>query len=1253
MRALCLLSLLLLTACPSGKTDDTSGAAGDVDADGDGYVSLEDCDDGDAAVNPGAEERCNGVDDDCDGYVDSDDPGLSEGELHYRDRDDDGWGGLASSDERRFCDEAPEGWVAEAGDCDDEDPAIHPGADELCNEVDDDCDGAIDEAGALDGTWYLDADGDGFGDEGSAIYQCEEPEGAIAIGGDCDDEDPAIHPGAEERCDGIDNDCDGAIDEDDAVDASTWYLDADGDGFGDPASTTTACGEPSGYADDSSDCDDGDAAVFPGADELCNGVDDDCDGLVDPDSALDAPTWYEDADEDGYGDAASATAACSEPRGYTADNSDCDDTHAGSHPGADEHCDGLDNDCDGDVDEEVVDGATWYADADGDGYGDAAAPTTTATCDQPVGYVGTDNDCDDGDAAVSPAADELCDGIDNDCDGDVDEDSAVDAPTWYADADGDSHGDPLVTTAACAEPGGHTADSSDCDDGDASVNPAADELCDGVDNDCDGATDEDSAVDASTWYADADGDGFGDPDVTAAACREPAGHTGDATDCDDGDASVNPAGTELCDGVDNDCDGVVDPDSAADAATWYADADGDGYGTSAGTATACSEPSGYAATASDCDDADPAVSPGADELCDGIDNDCDGAVDENSAVDAGTWYTDGDGDGYGDDASAFTSCTQPARTVAQGGDCDDGDGMVNPGGMELCDGLDNDCDGTVDQGAIDASTWYDDADSDTYGDPDAPRVECTQPPGTVTNDLDCNDVHPGVHPGATEACDGIDNDCDGSVDEPGATGGGTWYRDQDGDGFGRSSISTTSCSQPSGYVDNAEDCDDADGTINPDADEICDGIDNDCDGLVDDDDDDVQGVSTWYTDGDGDGYGGTAGATGCAPPSGGAELGGDCDDSDAAVHPGATELCDGVDNDCDGAVDGSGLATWFPSGISSSAGATDLSTTLGSGTSSSAYHYDIVTSGTLALCPGTWYLNLDLHGGDITLLGPQGSASTIVDGTGSRAVVYVNSTVSSVTAQGLTLQDGSGGYGGGVAGNVHGAELILDDLVVRDCYANYGGGIYLQNGSVTATDLVVSENVAGTNGGGLYLYSATVDIEGLEALDNQASSYAGGAYLRSCSSTVSDALISGNEAYYAAGVEVYYGTLELQDSEVVGNVAYYGGGVYVTWGDAELSGCQIHDNDAYYYGGGLFLNNGADVLCSGSTSTSAGVWDNYGYHGGGAYHYDHDSELISDLCDWGTGSLDNEYHDVELDNSYYSYDYGDDADFTCRNTGCW
>ncbi|MFH1464903.1 MAG: MopE-related protein [Pseudomonadota bacterium] len=217
-----------------------------------------------------------------------------------------------------------------------------------------------------------------------------------AGGDDCDDRDPAIHPGAEELCNGTDDDCDGTVDEGDAVDAPTWYLDDDVDGYGDDASTVQACTQPSGYGDTPGDCDDGDPEVHPEADERCNGADDDCDGTVDEDDAVDAAIWYADADGDGFGWAEDGVVACTQPTGRVADSADCDDDDPAIHPGA----------------------TTWHPDDDSDGYGDP--DEISMACEAPPSWIVDDQDCDDGDATVYPGAEEICgDGALNDCDATV------------------------------------------------------------------------------------------------------------------------------------------------------------------------------------------------------------------------------------------------------------------------------------------------------------------------------------------------------------------------------------------------------------------------------------------------------------------------------------------------------------------------------------------------------------------------------------------------------------------------------------------------------------------------------------------------------------------------------------------------------------------------------------------------------------------------------------------------------------------
>ena len=620
----------------------------------------------------------------------------------------------------------------------------------------------------------------------------------------------------------------------------TFYLDGDGDGYGD-SSAATVTGPGSvllGYAFEDGDCDDTDPSVHPDIPERCDGgsVDEDCDGLLDDDDTyLDTATataYYADADGDGYG-AGTAEYFCSMPSGYSALDTDCDDTDATTHPGAtDVAASGTDADCDGSVE--------CYEDADGDAWRTTTLVTRTGTAGATGlctggGYAPSsmsDTDCDDSDAAINPGATEVCDAADTDedCDGLADDDdsgvSSASMTTHYPDTDGDGYGDPAATLW-CDAPSGWVSGGTDCVDSDANIHPGAtDSDADGTDSDCDGL---------ETCYADADADGYrtdalathtvtaGDSGQCSLSGRAAA--TVPATDCDDSDASVSPSATEVCDAadVDEDCDGVSDDadasvDPSTRTTTWL-DGDGDGYGAGA-SADACDPPSDHVSNADDCDDGDAAIAPGATETPgDGVDSDCDGTD---------LCFVDADDDGYvsADGATAVgaaTACTGSGEGTASDptGDCDDAVATTHPGATEgIGDEVDSDCDGQ--------EVCLVDGDDDGFvGDATATTtsadVDCTDTgearAGADTGD--CDDDRSDVYPGAPEPdCeDPVDYNCDGS----------TGQDDADADGW-------PAC----------EDCDDADGAVHPDAPEDCNGVDDNCDGVVDEgcgDGDDTGGSS--------------------------------------------------------------------------------------------------------------------------------------------------------------------------------------------------------------------------------------------------------------------------------------------------------------------------------------------------------------------------------------------------------------------------
>ena len=445
------LACSLLTLPLAGCTEEGGGSCSGCgeDADADGWTAEEgDCNDEDPMVFPTAVEiACDGIDQDCTGE-----------DLVP---DDDGDGATA-------CPANPE-------DCNDDDGAVFPGADELCDEVDHDCDGESLNGLALQ-SWYPDLDEDGFGDDSAdAVESCDEegPEGLVLDDSDCDDEDPEINPDGTEVCDGVDHDCDGSVDN--GLDTSTWYPDVDLDDFGDINDLgVVACDglQPADSVLDNTDCDDQLILVNPNGTEICNGIDDNCDAATD----------------EGFDEDADGVSTCG-PDGdpSTLEDNDCEDVPGvGGAPGGEvnfpgnpEICDARDNNCDGlvDGDDPVFPGA----DQDLDGDNSSTCPSSPGTdCNDfdPAingldvdadGESSCDGDCNDENVNFYTGALEYCEGLDTDCDG-LSDDADPDVPN-----DGDNDG---VNGILC---GG-----DDCDDSDSHVFPVV-EYTSGPQKECDPA----------------------------------------------------------------------------------------------------------------------------------------------------------------------------------------------------------------------------------------------------------------------------------------------------------------------------------------------------------------------------------------------------------------------------------------------------------------------------------------------------------------------------------------------------------------------------------------------------------------------------------------------------------------------------------------------------------------------------------------------------------------------------------------------
>jgi hypothetical protein len=696
-------------------------------------------------------------------------------------------------------------------------------AEEFCNGQDDNCDDQVDEETGGEYCLVINEHGSCPGLEvcsaGNLI--CEGVEASVEI------------------CDGADNDCDGLTDEgfpDTDKDGLADCLEGDVDGDGTPDLQDNCPSIPNpGQEDndidmfgdacdmdddndmvaDNDDCAPLNKGIYPGAQEVCDGIDNNCNQLVD-EGFIDTDTdgWKDCVDDDDDNDG-------------TSDIADCQPADATIHPGALEICDGMDNNCDFDIDED-------FTDTDEDGLADCVDPDSDDD--------GMKNNKDNCPLVVNQNQEDLdLDGLGDACDKDLEGDSIpnavdncpLDKNAGQSDVDDDGLGDacdpdqdndellndadncPLISNAgqedvdndgvgdACEDDkdGDGSGDDEDCADLNPAIHPGAPEDCDGLDNNCNGLVDEgfkDSDGDGLKDCADQDDDNDGDPDET---------------DCAPFDPSTNKEAQELCDGVDNDCDTKVDEDFGIVSC---------GKGQCLHEINLCKD-----GLLQVCDSF-AGIGP---EICDGIDNDCDGLSDE----DQGTATC-----GLGVCAHTVTNCVDGQTVI-----CDPQDGASD----EICDGLDNDCDGKTDEelGAVSCG-----------------KGSCFHTVAVCVGGVavECN-AFEGASP---DVCDGVDNDCDGDVDEE----------------LGMIACGKGECLHEQAYCKEGKVtvCDAFAGA----ALEICDGQDNDCDGITDED----LGM-------------GFCGLGVCLHAHTACTNG---EPQDCDAFPGALpETCDGLDNDCDGDVD--------------------------------------------------------------------------------------------------------------------------------------------------------------------------------------------------------------------------------------------------------------------------------------------------------------------------------------------------------------
>jgi hypothetical protein len=779
-----------------------------------------------------------------------------------------------------------DGYVV-ADDCNDNNANIHPNGVEKCNLIDDDCDNQVDDG--VKTTFYADVDLDGFGDPNATFLACAMPAGYLANDDDCNDNPgtggASMHPNGIEICNLADDDCDGLTDEQVLVYEFTDKTTGKSN-FISPLLTSTNIAPVNGAVSASQSCATGFSSKnYPNSTSFSS-------TLPAIEFTITPVALYQlNGEFISVELRRSSTGPASFRFAYSADNGLTWLDEGVDHTFESSPC-GVMNSFSWDIPDFGTKKTFRFRI-----YGFNASATSgilqalniklngqvcVAIVDDDEDGYSVSVDCNDHNASIYPGAPESCNSIDDNCNNFIDENSQT---IFYADADQDGFGNPNVTTGACPPPPGYLTNHEDCNDNNALVHPNVTDICNSVDDDCDGITDEPMLVYSFTnnisgipASVSPNATGSNLTSVNGAALATQSCTTGyNAKKFSNGtvfsttltavEFTMTPASNYHLEAASFSAD--VRRSSPGPALIRYA------YSIDGGTNWITQN-------------ADQALAVSGCELTTTYSWDFPDFV---SAQPVKFRI-------YGFNSSSSTGILQLINVKLNGNvcnsladmdgdsflalvDCDDGNPFIYPNAVEVCNYLDDDCDGSIDEGVN--AIYYADADSDHFGNPNAMIFACSLLPGYAANNQDCNDTYAFVNPLGTEVCNGLDDNCNSVTDEGVQT---TFYADTDNDSFGNPNVTTLACSVPSGYSPLNTDCNDANAGISPNASETCNNKDDNCNGQVDD------GVqTTFYADGDGDGFGNpSVTAFACNQPLGYVTNNADCNDSEPTINPSALPI---------------------------------------------------------------------------------------------------------------------------------------------------------------------------------------------------------------------------------------------------------------------------------------------------------------------------------------------------------------------------